>query len=285
MDETTTTLTGGDANEQVERPMRESEKLSSVSELLQAVDAVDVTDPNGYRLPLGGDRQPQTQPAAPQAQPGVQAASQTQEILQQSQDGPSGDYGVVGPDPLPMQLQAVGQQYLDAVAQLQVQEQQIQQLAQIDPGRAALAMQHFNAQVAQLQRFGAQVAQAQQAFHQQAHVGYRERLGARIVELIPAWKDGGVREREKAELRRFLRSRDYSDAEISQIQDPRVVRDLYDMYQATRSPGSKPGARRLKAGRKRDLDRLVQRAIRKATGPGAPRHDPTRAVSALLASL
>ncbi len=259
--------------------MSEGEKRDQVTELLQQTGADQVADPAlGYVPPVGG------QGDQAQEQPTLKAPQQV-EAQESQQQSSAADHNVPGPEHLPAEILGHAKEHQMVMQALQAEAQQIKALEQQDPGAAAAAWQSWSARRNHAMQYGQAIKQAVQQHRVTAAQGYQERLQAKVTEIIPSWKDGGVREHEKAELRQFLRGKGYSDAEIAGIRDPRAVGAVYDLWQSTKNPGSKPGAKRLRAGQKRTLDTLVKRAIKKATGPGAETHNPARAVSELLASL
>ena len=184
----------------------------------------------------------------------------------------------------------------ERVAQAQARYNSVEweQLAQSDPGRAALMQQQIAAEYAGAKQDLEQATWKQQAVQQQVIARTVQENNQRFLEAVPEWKNPEVAQKEAAELDGFLIGKlGFAPEEISTIYDARsrvVALMALRWYQHATSvskvagtvrkapkPVLKPNGVRPAPSQVRNLNSLVQRA--KST---QKRDDQVAAVNALL---
>jgi len=87
----------------------------------------------------------------------------------------------------------------------------------------------------------------------------------KLPELVPEWKDPKAFERDRVKVRDYLSTRGFSDAEIAQAYDARLVAMAYDAMRWRELKSSKPRA-----------DAPLEKAIRTSPPPARPQTSKTR---------
>jgi hypothetical protein len=113
-------------------------------------------------------------------------------------------------------------------------------------------MQRISAAQSEMQRVQqAQAAQQAQELRSVVEAGFRQ-----LPDLVPAWKDPKVYERDRPKLREYLRKSGYSDAEMNQAYDPRAVAAAYKAMKYDELVARRPKP-----------DQPLERAMRPITSP------------------
>ena len=97
-------------------------------------------------------------------------------------------------------------------------------------------MGDLQAAQAEMQRMS-QKSQVEQEQQLQALVAQNAQM---LPELIPEWKEAKNYERDRIKLRDYLKSRNFSDQEIDQAYDARIVALAYDAMRWRELKNSKP---------------------------------------------
>jgi K+/H+ antiporter YhaU regulatory subunit KhtT len=97
-------------------------------------------------------------------------------------------------------------------------------------------MGDFQAAQAEMQRMQSK-GQAEQEQQLQAYVAQNAQM---LPELIPEWKDAKNYDRDRNKLRDYLKGRNFSDQEIDQAYDARIVAIAYDAMRWRELKNSKP---------------------------------------------
>lgn len=137
-------------------------------------------------------------------------------------------------------------------------EQQLAQLRQTDPGRWAATMEDIRQRVGRVQAIEAQGAQALQRSEQEAQQARAKAVTTAHEALardIPEWTDAAKRQAIQAEMAGTLRGAGYTDPEIAQIVDPRIIRFV---HQAQRDAKDAAAYRALQARNPRTEQRVAE---------------------------
>jgi hypothetical protein len=184
----------------------------------------------------------------------------------------------------------------ERVAQAQARYNSVEweELAQSDPGRAALMQQQIAAEYAGAKRDLEQATYKQQAIQQQIIARTVQENNERFLSAVPEWRDPAVAQRESAKLDGFLIEKlGFKPEEISTIYDARsrvvalmalrwyehanAVKNVAETVRKAPKPVVSPSGVRPAPTQVRKVNSLVQKA--KAT---RDRNDQVAAVSALL---
>jgi len=109
-------------------------------------------------------------------------------------------------------------------------EAQLAHLKQTNPTQFLITMEDIRGKVAQVQAIDAQIGQVHARTQAEAEAA-RQRAAEEglkaVAEAIPEFKDPEKRKAVQAELRTVLQETGYSDQEIAQIVDPRIVKFVH----------------------------------------------------------
>jgi len=104
-----------------------------------------------------------------------------------------------------------------------------------DPAEYAALQTDYENRYKSIQQLKAQAANANQQLQSEQMAKQQEQLTQRLqkesealVDLIPEWKDASVAKQEKAEMRDFLKQYKFTDDEIANLADHRIVLMIRD---------------------------------------------------------
>lgn len=176
-----------------------------------------------------------------------------------------------------------------SVLQEFLQSPELKAMKDKDPGAAALKVQEVQGMIGNLSQ---QAQGYQQNLSQQAQMQRSQQLqgGEQYLrQQVPEWADPQVERAEKAQVAQAFLEAGYSQADVSQMADPRavlLVRELVQLRQQVK--GGKQAAKQVRQSAKRSLrggrlNRGTQKAaaVRKAKTTGK-RDDITAAARAIL---
>lgn len=132
------------------------------------------------------------------------------------------------------EIESLRGQY-QAVLDEQNHANQMHGQGKISSGELALMQQSTNEKLRVLEIQYNELPQRAQAVNQQLHAQNKQVMG-QLYDLIPAWKDTKTMESERLIIRGELTKMGFSEQEINNVKDPRVVKLLRDKYIG----GSKP---------------------------------------------
>lgn len=139
------------------------------------------------------------------------------------------------------QLQGAMSETLRQRAALEAQAKQInwEELREDDPGEFAAQWQMFKEADSQLRQQEQQLTNAYQQIsgqdarqRQQQLEAYVQNEQAKLLDVIPAWRDEGVRRKESQQIRKNLKDRGFSDAELDSFIDHRAIKLVRDQMLA-----------------------------------------------------
>ena len=99
----------------------------------------------------------------------------------------------------------------------------------ISSGELALMQQSTNEKLRVLEIQYNELPQRAMAVNQQLHA-HNDKVMEQLYDLIPAWKDTQTMEQERLTIRGELTKMGFSEQEINNVKDPRVVKLLRDKY-------------------------------------------------------
>jgi hypothetical protein len=101
---------------------------------------------------------------------------------------------------------------------------------------------------------------------QQKLQAYVQSNAEKLTEYVPEWKDAKSYERDKPKVRSYLQNRGFSEEEINQAYDARLVAMAYDAMRWRELKSSKPRP-----------DTPLEKAIKTSPPPAKPQNSQTRA--------
>jgi hypothetical protein len=150
-------------------------------------------------------------------------------------------------------VRAERQQYADSLKQLEAAikaqvpaEPDWAKLQQDKPDEFAVTWAAWHRHKEEMSAFEAERKRAEDAVLKDQFEAMRKRVDeeqGKLVEAIPAWQDADVRKKELTEIKEFAKKAGYSDEELSQVVDHRVITLLRKAYLYDKAQDAAPKVR------------------------------------------
>jgi hypothetical protein len=118
-------------------------------------------------------------------------------------------------------------------------------LIDTDPQRYLKEQKAYERKIGDLKAAEAEKLRLQQESEQEKLAefqAYVQSNAEKVVELVPEWKDKATYDRDRSKIREYLGTKGFSDDEISQAYDARIVAMAYDAMRWRELKNSKPKA-------------------------------------------
>jgi hypothetical protein len=134
-----------------------------------------------------------------------------------------------------------------AVEQLNYEFSQVNwnELRQEDPGQYSALMQDFQNRQNQIQQYMGEIAQQKQQQEQESQQKLAENLKQereQLLDAIPEWRDASKFDEARKSISTYAQNLGFTDAELGQIYDHRILRVLNDAARYQALQAAKPSA-------------------------------------------